>query len=103
MQKIDFQKTTASNTPIKANQSQSSSNANMKAHKIDRALAEFDQLPASAHVRLPTVTKLFGVSKPTIYRWIRDKKVPTPKHFGDRVSCWNVGELRNVLNMSSHS
>jgi len=37
-------------------------------HQIPDALANFDQLPNSAYVRLPVIMALYGVSAPTILR-----------------------------------
>lgn len=60
-------------------------------------LKDFDILPDSAHVRLPTVAALFACSPATIRRGVRDGRIPKPiKHF-ERASSWNVGTLRAVL------
>jgi len=40
-------------------------------HQIPDALANFDQLPNSAYVRLPVIMALYGVSAPTIWRGIK--------------------------------
>ena len=60
-------------------------------HDID-----FDSLPDCAYVRLPTVMVLFGVSRSTVWRCV-GKAIPTPRKLSSRVTCWNVGELRNSL------
>lgn len=60
-------------------------------------LESFDTLPNSAFVRLPTVTALFACSSSTVWRGVRNGRLPKPcKHF-DRASAWNVGQLRAVL------
>lgn len=60
-------------------------------------LKDFDTLPDSAHVRLPTVVALFACSPATIWRGVRDGRIPKPiKHF-ERTSAWNVGALRAAL------
>ena len=60
-------------------------------------LKDFDNLPDSAHVRLPTVTALFACSPATIWRGVRAGRIPKPiKHF-ERASAWKVGELRAAL------
>lgn len=60
-------------------------------------LKNFDALPDSAHVRIPTVAALFACSPATIRRGVRDGRIPKPvKHF-ERASAWNVGELRAAL------
>lgn len=65
---------------------------------IPAALANFDSLPDSAHVRLPVVCGLTGQSTATVYRRIADGKLPPPKKIGGgRASAWQVGELRRAL------
>jgi predicted DNA-binding transcriptional regulator AlpA len=60
-------------------------------------LKNFDSLPGSAHVRLPIVAALFACSPATIWRGVRDGRIPKPvKHF-ERASAWNVAELRAAL------
>lgn len=65
------------------------------------SLRLFDTLPDSAHVRLPAVVALFGISRATVWRWVREQKIPAPKHFGSRVSAWNVADLREALRTTS--
>ena len=57
----------------------------------------FDNLPASAYVRLPVVLALFGISAATAWRWAKSGKLPAPRKLGERVSGWKVGDLREVL------
>jgi predicted DNA-binding transcriptional regulator AlpA len=60
-------------------------------------LKNFDSLPGSAFVRIPTVAALFACSPATIWRGVRDGRIPKPvKHF-ERASAWNVGALRDAL------
>jgi predicted DNA-binding transcriptional regulator AlpA len=61
------------------------------------ALKNFDALPDVAHVRLPVVEALFGCSAATIWRGVRDGRVPRPRKISERVTAWNVGELRRAL------
>ena len=63
---------------------------------IETALSQFDQLPDSAFVRLPVVTGLFGCSKATAWRWVKQSVLPPPIKRGG-ISAWKVGELREVL------
>jgi predicted DNA-binding transcriptional regulator AlpA len=63
----------------------------------DRAdLSAFDTLPALARVRLPFVAGLYGVSEPTIWRWAKEGRIPSPSRHGG-ASTWQVGELRQHL------
>ena len=60
-------------------------------------LKNFDSLPDSAHVRLPVVTALFACSPSTVWRGVRDGRLPRPvKHFA-RAAALNVGALPCAL------
>jgi len=61
---------------------------------IPDALKHFDQLPDSAHVRQPVVEKLEACSAATIWRRVKKGTLPKPIKLGERVTAWNVGELR---------
>lgn len=56
----------------------------------------FDDLPNSALVRLPTVQALFSISAPTVWRWSKNGELPPPVKVGG-VTCWRVGDLRVKL------
>ena len=58
---------------------------------------DFDQLPDSTFVRLPTVMMLFSISAPTVWRWVKKGNIPKPVKHSPGVSGWNVGELREHL------
>jgi predicted DNA-binding transcriptional regulator AlpA len=62
-----------------------------------RAFEEFDELPASALVRLPVVCALFSISAATVWRWCNSGHLPKPTRIGG-VTFWNVGRLRKALN-----
>ena len=57
----------------------------------------FDALPDSAHVRLPVVVGLFACSAATVWRRVKDGHLPKPKKLSERVTAWQVGELRRAL------
>ncbi len=61
------------------------------------ALRNFDSLPGSAHVRLPTVAALLGVSPATVWRRAKSGAIPRPVNLGGNVTAWNVGALRQSL------
>lgn len=63
---------------------------------IPAALAQFDDLPDSASVRLPVVAALNGISAPTVWRWVKAGRLPAPKKLGPNTTAWNVGELRRA-------
>ena len=64
---------------------------------ISDALRNFDLSPDSAHVRQPVVQALFACSSATVWRMVKRGQLPAPKKLSDRVTAWNVGELRAVL------
>jgi predicted DNA-binding transcriptional regulator AlpA len=61
------------------------------------SLRLFDDLPNSAHVRLPVVRTLYGVGPATIWRWVKAGRMPKPVKVGMQAVAWNVGELRQHL------
>jgi predicted DNA-binding transcriptional regulator AlpA len=59
-------------------------------------LEKFDSLPDSAHVRLPVVMELFACSPATVWRMAK-RGTLKPKKLSERVTAFNVGDLRRVL------
>ncbi|MBS0586369.1 MAG: AlpA family phage regulatory protein [Proteobacteria bacterium] len=71
-------------------------------HRIDQstipdALKNFDSLPDSANVRQPVVQALYGCSSATIWRMVKRGTLPTPRKLSERITVWNVGDLRKAL------
>jgi predicted DNA-binding transcriptional regulator AlpA len=64
--------------------------------KVSGELANFDRLPDTANVRLPTVKQMYGVSAATVWR-LSWKSIPAPRKLAERITAWNVGELRVAL------
>lgn len=64
---------------------------------IPDALKNFDSLPDSANVRLPIVAALNGCSVATVWRMVKRGSLPAPRKLSERVTAWNVGELRSVM------
>jgi predicted DNA-binding transcriptional regulator AlpA len=60
---------------------------------IPDALKNFDLLPDSAKVRLPVVQALYGCSRATVWRRVKEKLIPLPSKTKN-ITTWNVGELR---------
>ena len=60
-------------------------------------LANFNSLPDCSYVRQPVVLALFACSPPTLWRWVKHSRIPSPKKLGSRISAWNVGQLRECL------
>ena len=70
---------------------------------IPDALKYFDSLPDSASVRQPVVEALFSCSGATVWRRVKDGGIPKPRKLSDRVTAWNVGELRTTLGLKGRS
>lgn len=64
---------------------------------IPEALAQFDKLPDSAYIRLPVLTRLYGVSSATIWRGVKNGTIPKPSKLSERCTAWNVGIVRTTL------
>lgn len=64
---------------------------------IPAALKNFDALPDAANVRLPIVAGLVGCSEATVWRMAKKGTLPAPRKLSERVTAWNVGELRLAL------
>lgn len=64
---------------------------------IPESLANFDHLPDSAYIRLPTIKRLYGVSSATIWRNCAKGLIPSPIKLSERCTCWNVGQVRAAL------
>ncbi|WP_432432129.1 helix-turn-helix transcriptional regulator [Candidatus Accumulibacter phosphatis] len=64
---------------------------------IPDALKNFDSLPDSASVRLPVVKALKACSAATVWRMVKRGDLPAPRKISERITAWNVGELRKAL------
>lgn len=64
---------------------------------IPDALKNFDSLPDSANVRLPVVKALVGCSSATVWRMVKRGTLPSPRKLSERISAFNVGDLRKAL------
>lgn len=73
-------------------------NARRTGESIPDALRNFDSLPDSANVRLPIVQALFACSAATVWRRVAARTLPAPRKLSERVTAWQVGELRRILN-----
>jgi predicted DNA-binding transcriptional regulator AlpA len=71
-------------------------NAQTTMQTIPAALASFDQLPDAAHVRLPVVAALKGISPATCWRWVKAGRLPAPVKLSPGVTAWRVGDLRRA-------
>lgn len=67
------------------------------ASSIPEALAQFDNLPDSAYIRLPVMKGLYGVSSASIWRGVKNLTIPKPSKLTERTTAWNVGKVRAAL------
>lgn len=59
-------------------------------------LANFDQLPDSAFIRLPVVQTIFDCSVSTVWRLVKSGAIRTHK-LSPRTTAFNVGEIRQYI------
>jgi predicted DNA-binding transcriptional regulator AlpA len=64
---------------------------------IPEALANFDQLPDSAYIRLPVMKGLYGVSSATIWRGVKQGTIPKPIKLTEHTTAWSVSLVRESL------
>ena len=64
---------------------------------IPAALANFDQLPDSAYIRLPVMKGLYGVSSASIWRGVKNLTIPKPVKLTERTTAWSVKLVRAAL------
>lgn len=64
---------------------------------VPDALKNFDSLPDAANVRQPVVQALVGCSAATVWRMVKRGTLPSPRKLSERVTAWNVGDLRKAL------
>ena len=69
--------------------------------RLPEALANFDQLPDSAYIRLPVMRGLYGVSSSSIWRGVKKLTIPSPVKLTGRTTAWNVGLVRTALTAKS--
>ena len=64
---------------------------------IPQALANFDQLPDSAYIRLPVMKGLYGISAASIWRGVKNSTIPKPVKLTERTTAWSVKMVRAAL------
>jgi len=63
----------------------------------NRPQDDFDRLPDSAFVRLPTVATLWATHPATVWRKVKAGQIPQPVKLGPQTTAWRVGDLRAAL------
>ena len=65
---------------------------------IPETLKHFDELPDSAAVDIEIVAALTGAgSRVTVYRWIKNGRLPKGHLAGPNSRRWTVGEIRAAM------
>lgn len=72
----------------------------MPVKNLPDSLKQFDELPGSAFIRLPTVLGLKGCSRVTLWRQVKDGLFPAPYKIGARMVAWRVSEVRAALGVA---
>lgn len=66
-------------------------------YTINPALQNFDDLPDYAFVRIPVVQGIYSCSPTTIWRAVKQGRIPAPHKISANTTGWNVGELRKAI------
>ncbi len=69
----------------------------MKTCTPNKTLTNLDQRSALGFIRINEMLELYGCSRATLWRWVKSGKVPAPKKLGERITAWQVGEIREAL------
>lgn len=59
--------------------------------------ATIQQFPQTGYVRLPTILRVFPVSRSTWYEGVRQKRYPQPVKLGPRITAWKVEDILAFL------
>lgn len=54
-------------------------------------------LPEIGYVRPKQVSHIMGVSRATLYNWIKEGKLPKPHRLGARMVAWPVEVIREKI------
>lgn len=60
-----------------------------------------NSLPETGYVRLPTILRVFPVSRSTWWQWVKDGKAPAGTKLGPRITAWKVEDIHALI--ASHS
>jgi predicted DNA-binding transcriptional regulator AlpA len=93
--------------PAKQTQPTSTSAQAARREGLTARAPSFDSLPNSAYIReaqliqspkRPTSLAPLPFSAPTLWRKVKAGTFPRPIKLSERVTCWNVGEVRSWIN-----
>lgn len=54
-------------------------------------------LPETGYVRLPSILRVFPVSRSTWWEGVRQKRYPQPVKLGPRITAWKAEDIRAFL------
>ncbi len=54
-------------------------------------------LPETGFVRLPTILKVFPVSKSTWWAGVKNGRYPQPVKLGLKITAWRVEDIRDLI------
>lgn len=54
-------------------------------------------LPETGFVRLPTILKVFPVSKSTWWAGVKDGQYPQPVKLGPKITAWRVEDITDLI------
>jgi|TARA_Y100001934_G_scaffold204755_1_gene242092 prophage regulatory protein len=54
-------------------------------------------LPETGFVRLPTILKVFPVSKSTWWAGVKAERYPQPVKLGPKITAWRVEDIRRLI------
>lgn len=66
------------------------------AFPLSAELALFQHLPDQALVRISTVCNVLGLSRASVYRYVKEGRIPAPLKLSPRATRWKVGDLRRA-------
>ena len=70
----------------------------MNLPKTQKAAArELSALEYYSQVSGPEACRLFGVSRTTLWKWVKAGRLPEPRYLGAREPRWRLGELVPLL------
>jgi len=72
-------------------------NSNPKLNRLACALSQFSNMPPEGFVRREVVEALLGIGRSTLWRHVRQGKLPPPQMHGTRLALWRVGDVRKCL------
>ena len=54
-------------------------------------------IPDTGFVRLPTILRVFPVSRSTWWAGVKSKRYPQPVKLGSRITAWKTSDIRALI------